>query len=55
MEEDCIVKVLPGYTVNAGPMITVALAKGALLKDSVARFAAAGLIFRLCWTRTTVS
>ena len=26
-------------------MITVALAKGALLKDSVARFAAAGLDF----------
>ena len=37
-------------------MITVALAKGALLKDSVARFAAAGLDFSaLFWTRTTAS
>lgn len=42
---DRIVKVLPGFPVNADSMITVALAKGALLKESVARFAAAGLDF----------
>ena len=40
--EERIVKVQPGLP---APMITVALAKGALLKDSVKRFAAAGLDF----------
>ena len=42
---ECIVKVLPGFQDGADTMITVALAKGGLLKQSVARFAAAGLDF----------
>ena len=36
-------------------MITVALAKGALLKDSVARFAALVLISLVCLSPATVS
>ena len=55
MSEDCIVKVLPGNAVNAGPMITVALAKGALLKESVARLPQLALTSPLYWTRTTAN